>query len=75
MKEREGRQIEEAVGRANCCEVSPWGYRLILFTELPSAGTIDSEQWQTQSILMIPLQDSQQLKLAKWKFQLLGILQ
>ncbi|KAL5491880.1 hypothetical protein EMCRGX_G002480 [Ephydatia muelleri] len=43
--------------------------------KLPSAGTIDSEQWQTQFILMIPLQDSQQLKLAKWKFQLLGILQ
>ncbi|KAL5517797.1 hypothetical protein EMCRGX_G003417 [Ephydatia muelleri] len=46
-----------------------------LLTESPSAGTIDSEQWQTQSILMTPLQDSQQLKLAKWKFQLLGILQ
>ena len=55
--EREKRQIEEAVWRANCCEVSPWGYRLILFTESPSAGTIDSEQWQTQSILMTPLQD------------------
>ena len=48
MKEREGRQIEEAVGRANCCVVSPCGYPLILFTESPSAGTIDSEQWQTE---------------------------
>ena len=44
----EGKGIEEAVGRANCCEVSPCGYPLILFTESPSAGTIDSEQWQTE---------------------------
>ena len=50
VSEGNGRETDRggSTERKLLCSISPCGYPLILFTESPSAETIDSKQWQTE---------------------------